>query len=677
MRRCVLLCLTLVVLSGCRGDDVTKPFAASAPPPSKLISDGNHHSGNPDFFFLPPLVKNPSGSTNWENGAFDGTRTATVRICELTATSEIEVPLATCSTASGAYVASSFSAVASPSEELYKYNWKVPTAATKKFYRLSVLVLTNQLGVADIEAAPNASQLKNANTSEFVTLTDGSTLPIKFRIERNALRQAVVVVNLAEGGTVSTTFPGEGPGSGEPSGVTIPPQSDGGIRTITVQQCVDLNDRVIDLPTFGHCVRVTSDPALSAPLLPRATVFDCGVGAAVGAQTPAITSSQERRITFHRFDTGPDRLAALPHVDACGSAPALAFTNPSLAGMLASLSRGHFNAAAKEAAALLLPKPAYATMFIDLGGGGLTEGFSDFQFALPSKLSVVASTNNQTVPVGSPIHPAVMVTDLAGEPVRGARVRFEVTDGGGSVTPTTFITGADGLASDPGSAAAITWTIGTSVGSNTLKAYGRGLAGLDNSGPRVGVDPFQPIQSPFDDVSGNFLTSPVPVLSGAVTISATGVLPYGSGWTYLLIGSNPAPNGWETPTFGMEGWSTGNAPFGANLLPACPNLPAVVTTWPLGSNGASSDILLRKTFSTSTPGTLQVTVRIDNDVEVFVDGIRISGDGFFLHEGCADVWPASFTFPDLPAGNHVLALRARDRGVVAFVDATVSSPRSQ
>jgi hypothetical protein len=158
--------------------------------------------------------------------------------------------------------------------------------------------------------------------------------------------------------------------------------------------------------------------------------------------------------------------------------------------MFAALRRGQVRDAAREAMAIVSPKPLYAARFIDLGGGGLVSDLSEFQFALPAKAEVDPSTDNQSAPRGSllPLLPTVKVTDLAGEPVRGARVPFSTGDG--SLSTATAVTGADGLAQTA-------WTIANAAQS-ALVASGHGIAGSDVNGPRDGVDPFQPIQSHFD-----------------------------------------------------------------------------------------------------------------------------------------------------------------------------------
>jgi adhesin/invasin len=62
----------------------------------------------------------------------------------------------------------------------------------------------------------------------------------------------------------------------------------------------------------------------------------------------------------------------------------------------------------------------------------------------------------------------VGVTDADGNPVSGAAVTWVVTAGGGSVAPTTSVTDAAGHAST-------TWTLGSTVGTNTVEAVVSGV----------------------------------------------------------------------------------------------------------------------------------------------------------------------------------------------------------
>ena len=83
MRRASLLvaALTAVLSIGCRDEQILKPTAAGGP--SALIMDGATN-GNADFFFLPPLVPDPSGGANFDAGKFNGNLAPVVEVCELT-----------------------------------------------------------------------------------------------------------------------------------------------------------------------------------------------------------------------------------------------------------------------------------------------------------------------------------------------------------------------------------------------------------------------------------------------------------------------------------------------------------------------------------------------------------------------------------------------------------------
>jgi surface protein len=87
---------------------------------------------------------------------------------------------------------------------------------------------------------------------------------------------------------------------------------------------------------------------------------------------------------------------------------------------------------------------------------------------------VVVGGDGQSATVGSAVGtaPSVRVTDVDGNPVAGVSVTFAVASGGGTVDPAgAVVTGADGVAS------VISWTLGTTAGSNTLTATATGLTG--------------------------------------------------------------------------------------------------------------------------------------------------------------------------------------------------------
>jgi adhesin/invasin len=83
----------------------------------------------------------------------------------------------------------------------------------------------------------------------------------------------------------------------------------------------------------------------------------------------------------------------------------------------------------------------------------------------PSSVALAAG-DGQSAAVGTKVEtrPAVLVRDAGGTPVANVAVRFAVTSGGGSVEGADAVTAADGVAT-VGS-----WTLGETLGANTLTA---------------------------------------------------------------------------------------------------------------------------------------------------------------------------------------------------------------
>jgi hypothetical protein len=161
-------------------------------------------------------------------------------------------------------------------------------------------------------------------------------------------------------------------------------------------------------------------------------------------------------------------------------------------------------------------------------------------------------------------------------------------------------------------------------------------------------------------------------------------LPYLSRrYRYLRIGSGEPPAGFAAPGFAASGWPVGAAGFGTGpgSPNACPLNTTVHTIWPAATAGVS-DLLLRHRFRVPRgfTGSASVSVAIDNDIQVFVNGVDITASanlplvsGFAQHEGCAARGSMVFTAPStlLTAGANVIALRARDRGATSYVDLEV------
>jgi hypothetical protein len=118
----------------------------------------------------------------------------------------------------------------------------------------------------------------------------------------------------------------------------------------------------------------------------------------------------------------------------------------------------------------------------------------------------------------------------------------------------------------------------------------------------------------------------------------------------------------------------GTAPFGSSPS-GCGNTPA--TNW-----GINSFILLRRDFFVPEGVTsAEISVLVDNDVRIFVNGSEVT-DGFVQHENCPELNPLEpFTVTTesglIAGGVNKLAIIARDRGVESFLDVQVTLDASE
>jgi hypothetical protein len=145
------------------------------------------------------------------------------------------------------------------------------------------------------------------------------------------------------------------------------------------------------------------------------------------------------------------------------------------------------------------------------------------------------------------------------------------------------------------------------------------------------------------------------------------VLSYQSAdWRYLQVTQGNLPGFEQGPE--PAGFATGSGGFGNEN--ACAGQLLANTFW-----NSNTDMLLRRRI-TLPSGTMQVKVyvAIDNDVQVWFNGTDVSG-GMRASEGCAIADHFVFSVPDniVVAGDNLLAIRARDRGSLSFVDVRISA----
>lgn len=161
--------------------------------PEFAISDAVHEGGTSGFYFLPPMVAQPTFS-----GTFDADITAlnpAIEICDVTNGLD-----SNCGGAGGTPAVVVFTTTGMPAITVdlatpqYQVNWDTKGAGfvAGHTYRLHVATTTacgarRELGFADVLLSTTPGQVKFLQTSDIIVLQDGRTLPIHFRIETGAV----------------------------------------------------------------------------------------------------------------------------------------------------------------------------------------------------------------------------------------------------------------------------------------------------------------------------------------------------------------------------------------------------------------------------------------------------------------------------------------------------------
>jgi PQQ-like domain len=143
--------------------------------PTKTIVDGRHSFGNPRFYFLPPMVRNPQTT-----GVFDTSLQPTVSICHLVS--------GACVTEVARFTTGDADARRRVENrgDHYAATWDTRSSdiTPGQVYRLVVRARGATLGLADLLVGQNGAELRDIDEGEYIPLVDGRTLPIKFRVEQ-------------------------------------------------------------------------------------------------------------------------------------------------------------------------------------------------------------------------------------------------------------------------------------------------------------------------------------------------------------------------------------------------------------------------------------------------------------------------------------------------------------
>jgi hypothetical protein len=169
-----LALVTVLAAMGC-SDRSSSPTLAVPGRTRPALSDGAH-GGTPGFYFLPPVLPQPSAT-----GTFDPNLAPTVTLCVMHG--EQCGPVMAEYTRGSGPDAERVQLKASQAHYMVNWDTRLPGYAPGDTVRIAVSVAGTALGFADVVLVGDGSRARNVDTSEYIPLVDGRTLPIKFRIE--------------------------------------------------------------------------------------------------------------------------------------------------------------------------------------------------------------------------------------------------------------------------------------------------------------------------------------------------------------------------------------------------------------------------------------------------------------------------------------------------------------
>ena len=593
MRQLTPVIAAIVVLSGCRDNS---PLQQNPPTLNALIVDGAH-SGNKDFFFLPPLVPSPVGSQFYDAGKFNAHLAPVAEVCELAA-NRILVPTTDCK--ARPLVFGPATMALDLINQQYQLNWDTQASALilTSFYRITVRGSARGTALGFLDVDPVLGGVKNLTTGDVVQFQNGRALPIKVRIEQGAFGSSnsndfveQVVPNVIPSGTLDVTTNTGFAGARFTSGWLNP--------NLGIDQVVVIIERAAPnclssgLEEMEGCYRFRTDPDLH--LIEGGLPFAQNVIAGVCFQIPADIGAGEgppfelaRREEVRGVPTGSlTRLTEVPapfiHCDTFGP------TGPTISaafrsGRVSEIAKASWHALSSTIARVLQPAALHA---VDLGAGGSTDGFSLFGFTRFASMAVT-SGQGATASAGSTVQAAVTVQSNHHDhvsPVAGRSVTFTVTGGGGSVSTSTCSEGnACAATTDGAGSAAVTWRLG--LGVNTLQVT---TTQVTNSPQTVTATGTPSALGAYEVATSNAIT--LPALTGFARDVAT--CPAGK----VVLGG------------GTQVIGEGSADFNTRLQESAPGIVDVATNvWLVSLNNedaAAHDVQLFATCAT-TPYRYQV-----------------------------------------------------------------------
>jgi len=140
------------------------------------------------------------------------------------------------------------------------------------------------------------------------------------------------------------------------------------------------------------------------------------------------------------------------------------------------------------------------------------------------------------------------------------------------------------------------------------------------------------------------------------------VPPASSGWRAKNVPHDEIPS-FAGVAFDDGSWQTSSSPFAMSDL-GCGYTSS--TDWPL-----NTDMLVRRLVFVPAPSVLQISVAVDNDVQVFLNGMPVGDRG--VYDGCDSTFRHHKTVDVPMAGSYLLAVRGIDRGGASYLDVKVEA----
>jgi 5-hydroxyisourate hydrolase-like protein (transthyretin family) len=223
--------------------------------------------------------------------------------------------------------------------------------------------------------------------------------------------------------------------------------------------------------TLGPAVGVNTLTATSGSL--AAVTFTATANAGAPASLAKNSGDTQTAIAGSAVATAPSVIVK----DATGNPAAgvtVTFTVASGGGSVTGATASTNSAGIATVGSWTLGLTAGANSLTASAAGLGAVTFTATSIAGPAATIVKNSGDNQAVIVGTavPIAPSVLVTDANGNAKSGVTVTFAVASGGGSISGASASTNAAGVAT-VGS-----WTLGSSIGANSLSATVSGLASV-------------------------------------------------------------------------------------------------------------------------------------------------------------------------------------------------------